>query len=144
MKLFVLTLTALISMTGLASAKTVVVQGEPARSIMEVLAAANFPVTNIDEEWSGKTLTLETPAITCDYSGVMAPDEWMTNVHCNSIVGDQETELANPLAMAKAIAPYADFEGAAGHRYLSVQSIKCSLNYSERAYNCALEVVGME
>ncbi|WP_413575452.1 hypothetical protein ACLVWU_14050 [Bdellovibrio sp. HCB290] len=140
MKLFALTMTAIFAMTNLAFAKTVNVHGDSARSIMEALGAANFPVSGLDDaEWSGNILTVEATEIYCRYSSIDSPDNLMFNVNCYN----NNTPLQNPLALAKAIAPFADFEGAAGSRYLTVDSIKCGLKYSDRAYACQLEVQGL-
>lgn len=138
MKLLILSLSTLLTFTTVAQAKTVKVQGDQARSIMEALASAGFPVTNMDEEWSGKILTMEVSALTCRYSVVNAPDEWMTNVQCYTAAHQGEA-LVNALAIAKAISPFAGFEGAAGSRYLTAKSIKCGLKYSERAYACLID-----
>lgn len=138
MKLLVLSMTALLTMTGLAHAKTVTVTGDQARSIMEALASANFPITNIDEEWTGKTLTVSASQLSCRYNVVNAPDEWMSHVQCYTL--DNNQTLPNSLAIAKAISPFSGFEGAAGSRYLTANMIQCALNYSDRAYECVLDV----
>ncbi len=135
MKLLILSLSILLSTV--AQAKTVRATGDQARSIMEALSSAGFPVTNIDEEWTGKVLTVEAKELTCRYNVVNAPDEWMSNVQCYTAADD--TTLANSLAIAKAVSPFAAFEGAAGSRYLTAKSIKCGLKYSERMYACIID-----
>lgn len=141
MKSLALSLIILMASTTAGWAKTVTVKGEPARSIMEALYASGFNVTNIDEEWSGKTLTVETKALTCHYTAVNSPDGWMSNVHCYKAESSEET-LKESLALAKAIIPYADSETGLGNRWLMVNAMKCSLVYNDKAYECKIDVEG--
>jgi hypothetical protein len=137
MKLLILSLSMLLTLASFAQAKTVKVQGDDARSIMEAFASAGLPVTNIDEEWSGKVLTVEVKDLTCHYSVAYAPDEWMTDITC--VTDANNTILPNSLAIAKAVSRFVAFEGAAGNRYLTANSIKCGLKYNERQYACLVD-----
>lgn len=139
MKSLAFSLIFLIATANSGWAKTVTVKGAPARSIMEALSAAGFKITNIDEEWSGKVLTVETKALTCHYNIVTSPDDWMNNVDCYLGVETDGTSLKESLALAKSIAPYAAFEGGLGNRWLTVNAMKCSLVYNSKAYECKIE-----
>ncbi|WP_413558194.1 hypothetical protein [Bdellovibrio sp. HCB209] len=142
MKFLILSISLLMTLNNAAQAATTVVKGDSARTLMEALAGAKFHVSNMDaDQWDGSILSVTTQAIICRYSAVTAPDELMSEVEC--ISANDNMVRPNSLALAKAIAAFADFEGAAGSRYLSVNYISCSLKYSEREYQCVLDIDGL-
>ncbi|QDK46424.1 hypothetical protein DOM22_15255 [Bdellovibrio sp. ZAP7] len=143
MKLAIFSMSLFLSFTSLAQAKTVAVQGDAARSIMEALYSAGFPVKHIDDDQYGTNpMTVNVSNLTCRYSAADGPDEWMSAVECYT--QNDQTARQNSLALAKALAPFAAFEGAAGSRYLTANNIQCVLNYNERAYQCQLDVDDFE
>ncbi|WP_413293002.1 hypothetical protein ACLSU7_16540 [Bdellovibrio sp. HCB185ZH] len=143
MKLAIFSISIFLSFVSLAQAKNVAVQGDAACSIMEALYSAGFPVKHIDDdEYGTHPMTLDVSNLTCHYSAADGPDEWMNAVQCYT--KNDHTARPNSLALAKALAPFAAFEGAAGSRYLTANKIQCVLNYNERAYQCHLEVDDIE
>ena len=138
MKFLALSLVLLVATANAGWAKTTTVKGDKARSIMEALSAAGFKVTNIDEEWSGKTLTVEVKALTCHYRPGMSPDGWMTNVNCYLGIENNGT-LNESMALAKSISAYAYNDAGLGNLWLMVEGIKCSLVYDEKSYECKID-----
>lgn len=121
-----------------ASSYASTVKGTEARSIMEALSASGFEFENNSGEWAGKMLIIKTGAITCHYTAI-SPDEWMTNITCNKGATLEEHHFDQSLALAKSILNYANQEAGMGNRWLSVNSITCSLKYDEKEYLCQIE-----
>lgn len=125
--------------------KTVTVKDAAARTILEALSAAGFPILNDDgSEWGNKILEIKTTALTCKYSAIN-PDEWMTNVECRmGCAESQMPVLPQSLAIAKAIQNDSAGDAASGTRWLSVDAIDCTLNHGTGAYACTIKYNGIE
>lgn len=134
MKYLLITLLSL-SLTVQAS-EIQTVSGRDARAIMQALVASGSQIINGEGQWSGKTLIVRSDAITCHYTGAF-PDELMGNIKCSEVAG---AYLKESLALAVALEAYADLDAGTGNRWISVDSIECSLKYDEREYSCKLEV----
>lgn len=125
-----------------AFAKTTVITGDQARTMMETLAGAGFEVKNIDKEWNSlkEPLSVATDGFYCHFNALY-PDEWMVNASCfKGTVSERGTELKNPLALAQAIRPYAQEDDAAGNRYIWLDNVQCSLEYNTHVYQCVVTV----
>lgn len=136
MKILVFVVT--VAVAAVAQAKEVQVQGGEARKIMESVAASGFDVSNLDDEWSGKTLEVRTGPVGCVYSGAYFPDEWLSSVSCSKGYNNTGKRLKNPFSLAQVIAPYADFDAGVGSRWLQVDDISCSLIYDTKEYSCKI------
>ncbi len=136
MKLLILVLSLLTAAS--AHAKNYSFKGDDARKLMETLAGAGFEVSNAQQEWGGKTLVIHTNEVFCHYTAVSHPDDWMSNVDCYKGTDQSGPKLANPLALAQALAPYATQEAGLGNRWLNVNSVSCSLVYDKRKYDCVI------
>ncbi|MDD4976415.1 MAG: hypothetical protein PHY93_18805 [Bacteriovorax sp.] len=112
-------------------------KGAEARSMMEALSASGFELENDSGEWAGKTLIIKTGTIACRYTAI-SPDEWMTNIRCSKGIQVEEPYLGQSLALAKSFLKYADQDAGVGNRWLSVNSITCSLKYDEKKYRCLI------
>lgn len=123
-----------------AQAKTTTLTGDQARDLMEALAGAGYPVSNLDQDWSVKDkIQILTGEFTCHYS-VGYPDEWMSGVDCqNAGPGFNGSVLKNPLALARSVRPAAFEEAGAGNRWISVKSVACTLSYNAHTYICVVE-----
>lgn len=127
----------LLTLSTTAWTKTYTIDGHNARDIMEALSTSGFQVGNIDSEWSGKTITIKTEVVSCHYNAIISPDEWMTSVTCQK--GHQDTPtrvLKDSLALAKSIRNYASLEAGVANRWITVNSIDCSLVYDQKNYSC--------
>lgn len=142
MKIVIATLAFIAALPCFASTKTYSIEGAKARTMMETLASAGFEVQNLDNEWSSLKvpLIIETDAISCKYTHAYFPDSWMSSAHCHKGDSLGGTALENSLAIAQALKPFAESEGALGSTIMTVEKVRCALKYSERRYRCVITV----
>ena len=137
--LFLLVFCASLSSFARSDVRIKEVHGDKARNIMEALAASGIEL-HMGDEFGSQPITLDAKDITCRYSIARFPDEWMSNARCTlGNIDSSNQELANPVALAKALQKYATLEGALGSRYLTVESVSCVLEYNTMDYHCTVK-----